>query len=131
MSSFTEPVILEVTQRDKRPMRLYKGFVYEVGDKGSGRKIEVKAGFYTDLLSGPVVAKWLMNPTGRHVKADILHDFLYRTGIMPRKMADLIYLEAMGVLQVPRPKKWVIYASVRAFGWIVWGRLRRNENADQ
>lgn len=39
-----------------------------------------------------------------------------------RAEADGIFLEGMGLLGVSRWKKYLMYAGVRAFGWLGWWR---------
>ena len=66
--------------------------------------IIVKKGFETDLASIPKwVPRWLFDPNGKHRAAAVVHDHLCRLDGFDRKLADLIFLEAMALLEV---KKW-------------------------
>jgi len=124
MSSFTEPLIVEVTQRDKRPFKVVKKFTYEIGEKGSGDTVQVQAGFFTDGATIPRPLNALIPAWGRHGKAAVLHDWLYRNSNLPRLDCDVIFKEAMEVLGVPRHRLLTIYLAVRAFGWIPFKRIR-------
>lgn len=127
MSSFTEPLILEVTQKDKRPFRLVKPFSFYLDD---GSTIEVPKGFETDGATVPILLRAFIRPWGRHGKAAVLHDWLYRSGV-PRDFADKVLLEAMNVLDVPEHRKWAIYWAVRMFGWIPYRRINRKDREDE
>ncbi len=135
MSSFTEPLLAKIAQRDKRPIEVVEPFVYLVGFRAT-RKIEVQEGFQTDGATVPRPLTAFIHPIGRHGKAAILHDWLYRWPEWPkiwerfmpeakdaRHAADQIFLEAMAVLHVPLHRRLMIYVAVRLFGWIAWRRL--------
>lgn len=138
MSSFTEPLVVRITQRDKRPFEVAEPFDFRVGDDGQ-KTITVRAGFITDGATVPRPLTAFIRPIGRHGKAAILHDWIYRwpkwskvwkrfvpTAKDERHAADMVLLEAMAVLQVPVHRRMAIYAAVRAFGWLPWRRLRRS-----
>jgi hypothetical protein len=143
MSSFTEPLIVKIEQRDKRPFEVAAPFTYLVG-MDAGREITVREGFITDGATVPRPLTAFISPIGRHGKAAILHDWLYRwpewddvwrkmvpEARNPRHAADMILMEAMAVLHVPLRRRLAIYAAVRAFGWIAWMRLRKNDEMAQ
>lgn len=128
MSSFTEPLIVEVVQREKYPFRVVRPFIYEVGSPGSGRMFIVRPGFLTDFASVPFGFRWLVPIVGRHGKAAVLHDWLYDTHVVSRRQADDIFYEAMGVLGVRPWRRFLAWAAVRLFGAPAWrhgGRHRR------
>ncbi len=86
----------------------------------SGRVIYVHAGFITDFASIPWFFRRMFQPaTGKHRRAAVVHDFLYRTATEPftRKGADQIFLEAMEIDGVDPWKRNTMYAGVRAGGW--------------
>ena len=132
MSSFTSPLIVRVEQRERAGRGVYtvmQPFSYEVGQKGSGIAIMVPDGFETDFASIPRIARLIVSPSGLHAKASLIHDALYHGGALftgwpegeiTRRRADLVFLEAMQVLKVPRWRCTIIYLSVRLFGWVVW-----------
>lgn len=124
MSSFTAPLNLNY---DPKINMWYTGreFTYFVGEEGSENKITVPEGFRTDLASVPIPARWLIPKSGRYNQAAVLHDYLYTIQDRPRKEVDRIFLEAMGVLGVPKWKRWVMYRAVRIGGgrpWRMWAK---------
>ncbi|EJI0210340.1 DUF1353 domain-containing protein, partial [Salmonella enterica subsp. enterica] len=46
----------------------------------------------------------------------IIHDYLYDNALRTKKEADLIFLDGMKVLGVPKWKRIVMYQAVRLFG---------------
>ncbi len=79
-----------------------------------GRDIVVPAGFATDLASIPRRLRGIVS-LDRGVEAAVVHDWLYRTRLVPRKEADLIFKalleETEGWMTVQ-----AMYWSVRVFG---------------
>lgn len=114
MSCFTTPADLRML--DHYQWQLLTAFEYHVGAYPSAYVIRVPAGTITDLASVP---RWLWTvfpPHGRYAKAAIVHDYLYERAIGSKREADRIFLEAMGVLGVPRWRRVVMYAAVCLFG---------------
>lgn len=68
--------------------------------------------FMTDLSSIPRIFRLLIPKNGRHRAAAVVHDWLCREEIGPRKQADKIFLEAMAVLNVPQWRRWAMYRAV-------------------
>jgi hypothetical protein len=123
MSTFTTALDLEpLDSRDN--WVLVNSFTYAVGSEDGVDVINVPAGFVTNFGTIPRVLRNMIRPLGRYGKAAILHDYLYRIGVIinnrnyTRKEADLIFLEAMEVLEVPVWKRRVLYRLVRMFGGI-------------
>jgi len=52
----------------------------------------------------------------------LIHDWLYWVQTRPRREADAILLEAMGVLGVTSLVKYAIHWAVRRFGGLAWYR---------
>lgn len=80
------------------------------------RVIIVPAGFVTDFASVPRApfTYWLFG--GVADEAAVVHDFLYETGIVPRDVADDVYLEALEACGVAAWRRRAMWAAVRAFG---------------
>ncbi|HIB1583210.1 TPA: DUF1353 domain-containing protein, partial [Salmonella enterica subsp. enterica serovar Muenchen] len=78
--------------------------------------IEVPAGFITDLATVPRIFWILLPPDGKYAKAAIIHDYLYDNALRTKKEVDLIFLDGMKVLGVPKWKRIVMYQAVRLFG---------------
>ena len=148
MSSFTSK--LRVEPVGEKNWKLLQSFSYHVGTQHSRTIIKVPRGFITDFASIPqlvisilglvsiltgdvynnlwfvslgviaILASALLPDWGRWGKAAIIHDYLYHTKQISRKMSDLIFLEAMEVLGVSLVERYSMYYAVRLFGWIRW-----------
>jgi hypothetical protein len=119
MSSFLEPLILKDNDSDK--FTLMESFSYSIGCLDSDIIITVPKGFVTDFGSIPGFLWFVLPKLGKYNKAAVVHDYLYqmvREKRFSRVVADSIFLEAMGVLEVPKWKRFVVYLGVRLFGWI-------------
>ncbi|EBG1926342.1 DUF1353 domain-containing protein [Salmonella enterica] len=113
MSQFTTPAILEMLGHYN--WRVYEPFEFYISDDSSD-VISVPAGFVTDLATVPRVFWSVMPPDGKYAKAAIIHDYLYDNALRTKKEADLIFLDGMAVLGVPKWKRIVMYLAVRIFG---------------
>ncbi|EFR3310104.1 DUF1353 domain-containing protein [Salmonella enterica] len=113
MSKFTPPAILEMLEHYK--WRVYEPFEFYLSDDNSD-VIEVPAGFVTDLASVPRIFWTLLPPDGKYAKAAIIHDWMYDNALRTKKEADLIFLDGMTVLGVPKWKRIIMYYAVRLFG---------------
>jgi Protein of unknown function (DUF1353) len=116
VSSFTAPLRFEATDDFRRGRRLYRtqrDLIYFVGDEGSPLVVTVPAGFATDLASVPAFGRFWFLPDGPWAPAAVVHDWLLAEGLVSRRMADLIFYEATGVLGVPLARRLVLYVAVR------------------
>ncbi|CAN5747023.1 hypothetical protein BH24ACT4_BH24ACT4_17900 [soil metagenome] len=93
--------------------------------EGRHETFTIPAGSRTDLASVPAPFTWLVPTYGRYTKSAILHDFLWRTGAVPRADADGIFRRSMRELGVPILRRWLMWAAVRAASA---ARRRRNED---
>ena len=144
MSSFTSNLKVEPVGR--KNWKLLQSFSYHVGTQHSKTVVKVPKGFITDFASipQPLIASlglgliftgniWLialgiiailtssfLPDWGRYGKAAVIHDWLYKSKQISRKMSDLIFLEAMEVLEVNLVERYSMYYAVRLFGWIIW-----------
>ena len=86
----------------------------------TGDIITVPKGFVTDFASVPrvPVAYWLFGSRANAPAA--LHDYLYREGTYGRKMADLIFLDAMKSCGYSLFTRRPMYRAVRMFGWAAY-----------
>lgn len=127
MSHFLDALILEPLDNGYT-WKIIEPFDYEVGNLGSGEKIDVPIGFVTDLASIPRLFWNIMPPFGRYSRAAVLHDWLYHTQQYTRKKSDHILLEAMAVLNVSWITRWTIFLGVRSGGWMAWNsHQQKNE----
>jgi signal peptidase I len=121
MNTFTTALDLEPLD-NRNNWVLVNSFTYALGSEDGVDVINVPAGFVTNFGTIPRIFRNMIRPLGRYGKAAILHDYLYRIGVIinnrnyTRKEADLIFLEAMEVLKVPKWKRKSIYFAVRMFG---------------
>lgn len=81
----------------------------------------VPAGFQTDLASVPRLPIVYELTGDTSDEAAVVHDFLYSTHKVERKMADAVLREASAVTGVPAWRRWMMWAGVRCFGWSHWG----------
>ena len=125
MSSFTRRLRYENTdvigEWGLRVYRLTEPFTYYVGQKCSSMRIDVPAGFETDLASVPTFARLLFSPDGPWAQPAVLHDWLYREAAVPRSICDLIMFESMLLPPqvgpaVPRWHARTIYHATRIGG---------------
>lgn len=124
MSQFTEPFVGELV--GKNLWKVYKPFEYHVGNILGEEVIKVPVGFVTNFASVPRIFWSLISPVDfDNAKPAVIHDFLYYTQKTNRKYADSIFLEALGVMKSPAYRKYLMYYSVRLFGWIRWNKLKR------
>ncbi len=128
MSVFTEQLVVTPLS-DGKTWVILRPFSYDVGKIGSGNKVSVTTGFMTDFASIPRLL-WIFLPCwGKYGNAAVIHDWLYWAQERPRKEADGIMLEGMGVLKVPCWQKYPIYIAVRTLGWMAWKRNQWDKGA--
>ena len=153
MSSFTEELEVTPLSNSK-DWKLLKPFDYHVGSLESDQVVTVPAGFVTDFASIPglliailgllgiaaghywgiiwllllgilaVLAAASLPRWGKYGKAAIIHDWLYHTKQLSRRMSDLIFLEGMEILSVGYIERTAMYRAVRWVGWLAWRRRR-------
>ncbi len=125
MSSFLTPLVVTPLD-DGINWQVDKPFEYRIGGEMSSEVITVPVGFITDFASIPQIFWNILPPWGTYGKAAVIHDMLYKSqGLVgkysyTRKQCDLIFLEAMIVLNVSKFKRWLIYYAVRWFGQAAW-----------
>lgn len=97
MSVFTGPLRIEEIIPGKR-WKLIDPIRFEAGAEGSGRWIEVPAGFVTDGATIPPALRFVLAVWGSYGRAAALHDYLYSilragnlTGCAPVTGADTLH----------------------------------------
>lgn len=78
--------------------------------------IEVPEGFVTDFASVPRVPIFFLIYGARAHHESTVHDYLYQTNMVTRKMADRIFLNAMIARGKPFYIRWPMYIGVRLGG---------------
>lgn len=90
--------------------------------------VTVPVDFDTDFNSTPrwPVVFWLTGDCAK--EAAVVHDWLYRTQKVDRRMADLVLLEAStcGIPPEPEWRRLLMYWGVRVCGWFAWRKNRKN-----
>lgn len=99
-----------VRQVDARLWELRESVTYQ----GRDETFVVPAGFHTDFASIPRLVVWLIPRYGIYTRAAILHDFLCTTKPVSRADADGMFRRALQELGVSVPKRWMMWAAVRA-----------------
>lgn len=120
-SKFWTP--LEVEFLDDEKARILKPLTYQ--SRRLGCFIGVPAGFVTDFASVPRLPITFALTGGKAREAAVVHDFLYQThiangSVIKRRQADLVFLEAMAVTNIPLWRRELMYAGVRAGGFMAW-----------
>lgn len=67
-----------------------------------------------------------MPPDGKYSKTAIIHNWIYDNALRTKKEADLILLDRMTVLGVPKWKRIVMHLAVRWFGRGMYGKEHCN-----
>jgi hypothetical protein len=123
MSAFTGRLTIEEITPG-RLWRLCSALAYEAGAKGSGRIIEVPAGFITDGATLPAPLRLVLAVWGTYGRAACVHDLGYsllRAGTphpqMPtRRAADAEFYQAARACGTRPTLAWLMWAAVRLFG---------------
>jgi hypothetical protein len=116
MQKFTEELLVESTGEKWVLKRAFK-FYYADNAGNPLKEIIIPEGFETDFASTPKLLYPWFPPIGIYNKAAMVHDFLYSESTpITRREADKFFLQAMGVLNVPKWKRKLMYFAVRLFG---------------
>ena len=91
-----------------------KGCQFVLGDIFVVGNWTIPVGFQTDLASVPIGMRNLVSRLDG-IEASVVHDYLYRTGLVRRKTADAVFLELLRG-SVPGWKRWIMWAGVRIGG---------------
>ena len=81
----------------------------------------------TDFASVPRAFWRLVPPAGPYSRAAVIHDWLYRSGLVPRAQADRIFRELMRAMGVEPWRREGMYWAVRVFGAAAWNEYRNKE----
>jgi len=88
-----------------------------------------KIPFYTDYASIPDTVSFifarLLPKHGSQDFAAMLHDYMYWSGCVSKKMSDRIFYDLMLNLGVLKPKAWLMYKAVDWFGSSTWDNYRQ------
>lgn len=97
-------------------LRLLKDLVYMSSD---GIRYVAKKELMTDGASIPKFAWGLVgHPFDLYLESAVIHDELYRQGVIPRKRADWVLLDGMKTQGISFWKRHTMHKMVRTFGGI-------------
>jgi len=66
-------------------------------------------------------------PSQQKHPAGVVHDYLYWTGAISRKSADIIFRDIL--IDFGHPiRAWIRYYGLRAGGWYVWNKCRKADH---
>lgn len=128
-NSFLTPLKVEVMDTGKT-FKLTHSFIQR--SRKFKVAVQVQRGFVTDFASIPRGARLIIPKLGKHTKASVPHDMLYRnhvykvpgspslTYVWKRKQVDELFLEGMLDLSVDEWKAKAMFWAVRLFGWLAW-----------
>jgi hypothetical protein len=128
MSEFLSTLRIEpATSKDDGNWRLLTDLDYK--SDVAGRTITVPAGFVTNFASVPRLPIIYELAGDTSSAAATVHDYLYSSHIVSRKVADAVLREASAVTAVPWWRRQIMWAGVRAFGWSHWGTAATDESS--
>ena len=87
-----------------------------------GGRVEAPKGFRTDLASIPRLARSIIPQIGDQNGPAVIHDWCYRHRWKARALSDALFLATMKVKAVNWLRRNIIYAAVRAGGWVTWNK---------
>lgn len=126
MSSFTEPVAFDPAPGGAVSTR---EVVYEIGRLGSGHRIVIPAGTFTNFGDVPWPFSILLpRRDERFLAAFLLHDELCRQsarGDLSRRLADAVFYDAMKIVKAPAWRRKAMYLGVRIWALLKTLGLRR------
>mgnify|MGYP000309542540 CR=1 FL=1 len=91
--------------------------VFEIHDFAS---ITVPMGTDTDGTSVPRFARSLVSIWGNNSEAAVMHDYLYQMKVVPRIIADSLFMVALFVSDVKQITTYTMFFAVRFFGKKAW-----------
>lgn len=91
----------------------------------------IPCGFVTDGLSIPRLYRWRFSASGRGFRAAICHDWLYRTGIVPRHVADQVFRDGLQFCGVNWYERNLMWATLKIGGGIAYGKSRERRQAEK
>ena len=87
-------------------------------------RIDVPAGFKTDLSSIPRIARSIIPQIGDQNGPSVIHDWCYRFHWETRALSDALFLAGMIFKAVNWLRRNIIYSAVRTGGWVTWNKRK-------
>ena len=91
-----------------------------------GYQLIIPCGYKTDFASVPQFFWSIIPPHCKAAMPSIVHDYLCEFGILQRKDCDAIFFELLKIAEVSFWQRNIMYAYVRAFGWVRYNKKIRN-----
>lgn len=132
-----DSIIAEIDMGDGIHCKTLLAFRYYCGEGKTGITIEVPAGFTYDKASVPSLARvvlWILvalrlfPPLGKFARPALLHDYLYRTQLVSRFLADAIMRDAARSIGIKLFPRWVYWFAVRVGGATAWNKHKEALN---
>lgn len=106
-------------------------FIIYIGNKDLHIDLTIPAGFWTDFASIPKAIQNILSPLDSHLRAAVLHDYLYYKQVLnykpiTRAFADKLFLDGMKTCGTGKIKRYTMYYAVRSFGWITWNKYKND-----
>lgn len=121
MSRFLTPLVAE---KDGKVWTVMQPLIYS--SDVACKVFIVQEGFVTDFASVPrIPLAFLLTGDSAH-EAAVIHDYIYKTAATDRKTADAVFREAAIASGEPAWKAALMWAGVRAGGWVAWNHHREN-----
>lgn len=98
---------------------------FDYSSERLGGDITIPAPFSFDWDSVPRLPIVYMLLKGRARVAALIHDDLYARQPVSRRVADLVFLDAMKAEGVSFRHRWLKFLGVRLGGWVAWIRNRK------
>lgn len=113
-------------EEDAGSWRLLESLIY--ASDAAGCVFVVPAGYQTDFASVPRVPLAYMATANIAHRAAVVHDWLYSTGRVSRKLADEVFREAAEVSGVSGWRRFMLYWGVRIGGASHYGNRGGQDN---
>lgn len=97
-----------------------------------GKRFIIRKGFVTDGASIPKSLWWLVGSpfTGNYTESAVIHDGLYASHLLPKEIADDVFLALMKQDDVNWLRRYAMYTAVALFGVAVWNEVSYTQKTD-
>ena len=112
------PIIIHKSKK----ISVYENIMRKVG---TDITIQIPKGFVCDGASVPRILWTIFPPFHRWTDSAIIHDFLYKTQFIDRKICDKIFLTCMLEGGVNKFVAYLFYYNVRLFGKFAWKKYNK------
>lgn len=114
------PIVIHKTNK----VSIYENYTRKIGDNIT---VQIPKGFISDGASIPRILWGIFPPLHKWTDSAIIHDFLYKTQFIDRKVCDEIFLKCMLEDRVNKIVSYLFYFSVRLFGRFAWNKYKKSK----